>query len=66
MKIGLNNMKSFNTKKLLKNKYYPKDLIPHVLRTCGCENAKRVLDANKAIQDNIKRNNGQLIGSIKT
>lgn len=49
----------------LKNKYYPKELIPHLLRTCDCENAKRVLEINKKIQDNIVKNNGQLIGKIQ-
>ena len=48
----------------IKNKYYPKDLIPHVLRTCGCEGAKRVLEANKKIQENIAKNGGQLKGKI--
>lgn len=48
----------------LKNKYYPKELIPHVQRTCGCENSKRVLEANKKIQENIQRNGGHLRGKI--
>lgn len=49
----------------IKNKYYPEDLLPHLMRTCGCENAKRVLDANKRIQENIERNGGQLRGKIQ-
>lgn len=53
-----------NIKKSLQNKYYPKELIPHLMHTCDCESAKRVLEVNKRIRENIKRNNGQLIGRI--
>ena len=47
-----------------KNKYYPKELLAHALRICGCENAKRVLEINKKIQENIAKNGGQLRGKI--
>ena len=50
--------------KALRNKYYPQELVAHVLRTCGCDNAKRVLEANKKIQENIAKNGGQLKGKI--
>lgn len=57
-------MDKMNIKKSLQNKYYPKELIPHLMHTCDCESAKRVLEVNKRIRENIKRNNGQLIGRI--
>ena len=52
------------TEKQLRSKYYPKDLLSHARRTCGCGNAKRVLEANRKIQENINKNGGQLIGKI--
>ncbi len=42
------------------NKYYPKDLIPHLTHTVkDCENCKNVLAENLAIKVNIKLNGGQ-------
>ena len=48
-----------------KNKYYPKDLIPHLIHgDSNCDNCKEAIAEQVAIDLNIKNNGGQYKSSV--